>query len=98
VNRFAGIGSHFLAWLPDNKGIVYVSKGKINVVALDTKEVVELIDTNNTGTKPQVSPDGRFIAYSAIRNRHRSLYVFDRIRRVEIPVFYGFLNCDVEAW
>jgi hypothetical protein len=86
-------------WLPDGEGIIFCDdRGIIQCVDLVSGSVKRIVGTAYYNSDVRLSPDGRFIAYAAIRRKSRDIYVWDRKNKIELLIFSSSLNCDVYDW
>jgi eukaryotic-like serine/threonine-protein kinase len=68
------------AWSPDGKRIYYVKRGvrtqnDILMIELDNRKVTPILATGSAERWPQISPDGRFLAYESDETGSYEVYV-----------------------
>ena len=97
LRRIRGATGHCPEWFHDGQSLLFNSKGTIRMVDLVTERIVDVVETGYL-SGVAISPDDRFIAYAAIRQGSRDLYVWDCIFGEEMLIFASSLNCDVMDW
>lgn len=97
LRRIRGAIGYCPEWFHSGQSLLFNSEGTIRMVDLATESIVDVVETGYL-SGVAISPDDRFIAYAAIRQGSRDLYVWDRIFGEEILIFVSSLNCDVMDW
>ncbi len=81
---------HLQSWSPDGRFIVFDAEGTdtlwdIRAVDVESREVITLVQTNESELHPAVSPDGRWLAYASTQSGRFEVYVLP-FRRPGRPV------------
>jgi Tol biopolymer transport system component len=67
-----------MSWAPDGKLLVYMQDtgaGDVWVVSLDDKKSRPLLQAPYVESSPQVSPDGKWLAYASVQTGRAEIYV-----------------------
>lgn len=86
-------GNHF-EYNKDPNGTIYAIK-KLNI---ETGEIETLISGNGGACRPQISPDGKLMAYVRRVRNHSTLFLYNMNTGETWPVYDGLSKDQQETW